>query len=70
MEITRVWRHSTDKDQWLHFALRDSEGTEHRLAVREDGHVQQGHGQNLYRVLERALANADDLGDVVERGKA
>jgi hypothetical protein len=54
MEITRVWRHSTDKDQWLHFALQDSQGIEHRLAVREDGHVQTGHGQNLYRVLEQS----------------
>lgn len=54
MEITRVWRHSTDKDKWLHFALQDSEGVEHRLAVREDGHVQPGHGQNLSRVLEQS----------------
>lgn len=53
MEITRVWRHKTDKEPWLHFALQDPQGIEHRFAVREDGHVQLGHGRNLYRVLEQ-----------------
>lgn len=60
MKITRVWRHSTDKDEWLHFALQDSQGTEHRLAVRVDGHVQPGQGQNLYRVLGQSHELRED----------